>query len=823
MPAHFADFRRFSQLEHAPVPLVVEDASELRLALAKLRRLGVSDLSAHFYNNPQDLEDHLSLSGVVYANRLALQAFGVDAPEELAEIRRTALTQRSPDKALSWLKALGCSDLAFACEVAVPRRGDGPDEAAGRHGPYTLHRMICRPSPELGPDYLSTAFIDVHDAHLTDSLTRQRAAQARAGFDVAPVPLSVWRRQNSGFVLEDANNAALRAWGAQALGRSVRQVFSGLRGSVTPEEVNRALEGALESDRQHANEDRGFMCAPMGPDTATLLGPTSHVLAQPHRSAVQTPAFSPPSQGTPRAQWSLLANASHEVRSPLSAILGLAELGLEDPRNAARHLKHIAGSARSLLNLANDLLDASRAEDGLLKTHRSVFNLPGLLAELSEECGVLARRKSLALHLELDDMLPEHVQGDSVKLRQILVNLLSNSIKFTDQGGVTLRVEPENGCIGFTVSDTGRGIAPEQQPSVFGPFTRLENVGNEPGSGLGLTIARRLAQALGGEISLRSSPGLGTAFTVLLPLPAASPPAPDSALNGSANTTGTNTDSGGSAAPRKLNVLVVEDDHLNRLVAQDVLQAMGHTVQTVPSGGQALAALPLGGIDAVLLDMQLPDMSGQEVARRIRAGEAGERAKNLTIIGLSAYTAAKGLDAPRELDAYLTKPVSRQALGDILGKAPAGFEPHRITADRIPDADITGTEYSGAQIPGMEAPQPAHARDRVPQATQELGREAVMIFTRETPPILQEMQAALRRGDAAAAAKLAHRLAGSSGVMGARTLMQVCLSLEEALLALGDGQMELRLPHIERLAAQVQQQHTHLLHLLTEQRNHLPA
>ena len=810
MPEAPSHFGQASALEHVPIPLVVENVADLRVALSQLFRLGVEDLGAYYQDHPRDLEAHLLLPKMVSANAAAVRSFGLSNPMAFARLRAAALSTRSLEYACAWLRAVAGQSVEFSCEVPTKTQADQA----------VMHRLTSSPMPDMGPDHLITACIDVHAKHVAAKRALAQAQDARAGFDRAPAPLSVWRLQAGEFTLVDANNAALQTWGADALGKNVHQVFSAphpkepgesLAGKAVlgnpglpPEKVAAALAGALDDSAtaQAGSEAPPVLASRASPDTVAMLGPV------PAPQAAAAHAAAAP-QST---DWGLLANVSHELRSPLSAILGLAELCQEEPEHCAHNLSLIISSTQALLFLVNDLLDSSHAETGRQQVHSAEFALHGLLSEISEECSVLAHRKGLALHLEMDDLLPTHVVGDAIKLRQILVNLLSNAIKFTDRGGVTLRAEPAAGGVRFTVADTGRGIAQDQQPAAFSSFTRLANAGEEPGVGLGLTIARRLAKALGGNITMRSSPGLGTAFMLSLHLPQTQPAAAErSAAAGETAPAGQDTSSPESAGD-SLRVLLVEDNHLNQVVSVQLLKKLGHLPSAVSSGGQALAVLSGGETDVVVLDVQLPDMDGLEVARRIRAGEAGQHVRNVPIVGLSAYV----LEEERAhvlaagFDDYLAKPIGKQelqsALSRVVGHHPAEG-PRQTPQSRRPQTLCAKRELSAT----------------FPEHTLQVGKDAIALFTRESPITLRDLHAALRRGDTPVAAKLAHRLAGSAGVMGARGLMQACLQLEETLRQKNGGAVGAHQPHTDRLAEQVEREHSQLLRLLTEQRNHLPV
>ncbi len=358
-----------------------------------------------------------------------------------------------------------------------------------------------------------------------------------------------------------------------------------------------------------------------------------------------------------RAKTEFLAHMSHEIRTPLNGILGLTELVLDaDPRHDQReYLELVRSSADSLLVILNDLLDLSKIEAGKLDLEHVPFALRPTLDDALLPFALQARGKGLALTCRVEDAVPDSLVGDPNRLRQILVNLVGNAIKFTDAGGVDVRVEllaDDAGRVGlrFTVRDTGIGIPAEKQARIFQSFEQADSSTTRRygGTGLGLTIAGRLAAMMGGQIGVQSAPGKGSTFYFTVrfdrgadrPAPAApaAAPSPD--------------------GPQRLRVLVAEDHEVNQLLARRLLERRGHTVTVVGDGRQALDALDRGGFDVALLDVQMPELDGLTVATRLRERERGT-GRRLPVLALTAYS-MKG-DRERCLaagmDGYLSKPI----------------------------------------------------------------------------------------------------------------------------------------------------------------------
>ncbi|MDQ1080219.1 ATP-binding protein [Pseudoroseomonas cervicalis] len=363
-----------------------------------------------------------------------------------------------------------------------------------------------------------------------------------------------------------------------------------------------------------------------------------------------------------------LARMSHELRTPLNGVLGLAQLlaaRRDLPEAAQAQLAVIERAGRHLLALVNDVLDLAQVEAGRLSLQRAPLALQPLLEEALALVRPEAERKRLTLGLVTAPGLPPAVCGDARRLRQILLNLLGNAVKFTPAGGqVTLSAAPLLGQgLRLEVLDSGPGIAPDQAARLFRDFQRLgDGAAREEGSGLGLAICAALALAMQGRIGVEAGPdGRGSRFWVELPLPpAALPPAPHPAA-------------GAAITPRR--VLVVDDVAVNRVVAEALLQADGHSVLLAAGGEEALALLEAdAGIDLMLLDVQMPGMDGLETARRLRALEPVLRpgAARLPVLALTAEVgeAQRRACLAAGMDGHVAKPVERAALQAAIAAAP---------------------------------------------------------------------------------------------------------------------------------------------------------
>jgi signal transduction histidine kinase/CheY-like chemotaxis protein len=371
-----------------------------------------------------------------------------------------------------------------------------------------------------------------------------------------------------------------------------------------------------------------------------------------------------------RAKNVFLSNMSHELRTPLNAILGYAQILFPQGNLTEcqrRQIGVMQASGEHLLTLIGDMLDLSRIEAQKMEVTAAPFRLPRLLEHVVEIMQPKASQKGLELHYGQDSPLPPWVLGDEARLRQILLNLLANAVKFTPAGSVTLRAayDPqEGGRLSCEVVDTGIGIPEDKLTAVFEPFTQLApDAQGREGTGLGLAIVRRLTSLMGGAVSVSSRVGEGSSFrfSVALPISSAGEPAEEAMWR---------RIRGYSGERRRL--LAVDDTPANAALLADLLAPLGFEVQTAASGREALRLVTLLPPDLILLDLVMPDMDGLETAQEIRRHSELDNVRIVRIVGISATVA----DGERKkqfvevCDSFIGKPIQTgellRAIGDLL-------------------------------------------------------------------------------------------------------------------------------------------------------------
>jgi signal transduction histidine kinase/CheY-like chemotaxis protein/HPt (histidine-containing phosphotransfer) domain-containing protein len=458
-------------------------------------------------------------------------------------------------------------------------------------------------------------------------------------------------------------------------------------------------------------------------------------------------------QADAKAKSAFLSSMSHEIRTPMNAILGLTEILLQKKHDetSVENLKAIKFSANNLLSIINDILDFSKIEAGKFGFEIQPFDLFHVLEEINKGIQVSAKARNLVYDFQISPSIPRFFRGDSVRLSQILLNLLGNSLKFTKAGRILLAVDVigESDAeieIEFKVSDTGIGIPKSQLSNIFNSFTQVHrnNRFNSQGTGLGLSITKRLVELQQGSIEVESEVGKGTVFTFRL-------------RYFKANQRDLEPESEGEEIRsnhfQNLKVLVVEDNKINQLLAKQLLTSWGVTVEVANDGFEAIAKLQRRTFDLILLDLQMPEIDGFEVTRFVRKTIKAP-ANQIPIVALTAdaFTETKQLTQNAGMNDFITKPFQQKDLLRVLRKfSPQDYE--------IRESDVA-VEIAENQSIDFEFIKDKFGKDP------ETFRYILEVFINDIAKELELVRGYIEKNDNANASKLAHKLVSTFSAMG---------------------------------------------------------
>lgn len=468
-----------------------------------------------------------------------------------------------------------------------------------------------------------------------------------------------------------------------------------------------------------------------------------------------------------RAKSAFLATMSHEIRTPINGLLGMANL-LNDTALTEEQMGYLDGitsSGEILMGVLNDILDYSKIEAGILELDTIDFTVKRMLKQVLALVKQAAARKGLRISFQVDPDVPSAVHADVGKIRQVLLNLLSNAIKFTPTGEITVRAyRPDSGVsegesIGFEVSDTGIGIPSADTKRLFEPFTQMNSSTSRifGGTGLGLAICRSIVLAMGGKLECHRNKAIGSTFSFEIPAEAAR-----------AATFSQEKEAEDQTLPR-LNVLLVEDNKVNRLVAEGFLKREGHSVTSAGSGEEALRELDSQIFNLILMDIRMPGINGMETVERIRAMDDSARA-NIPIVMLSAHVVRSEVEkcfaagansflgkpfTPKDLQDTILDCLTRNPQSNGLSPLPAsGHEPPVIDMSVIRShLDILGPDQAG---------------------------RIVSTFRETTPRIIASLRQTLDEGDSKKTADHAHGLKSAAHNVGLVQLANLAVNLEHA-------------------------------------------
>jgi signal transduction histidine kinase/DNA-binding response OmpR family regulator len=468
-----------------------------------------------------------------------------------------------------------------------------------------------------------------------------------------------------------------------------------------------------------------------------------------------------------RAKSEFLSNMSHEIRTPMNAVIGMASLlhGTAMSPEQREYVETLRASGEEMLALLNDILDISKIESGALEVENAPFAVRHCLEAAVGLLAADAAKKGLEIGCRIDPGVAAGVVGDAARLRQVLLNLLGNAVKFTARGKVfaSLSARPlEDGLLElhFAVLDTGVGISPEGRDRLFRPFTQADSSTTRlyGGTGLGLAICRGLVERLGGRIWVESEPGLGSTFRFTIPCRAAAGPLPSSPEERAAEAAGAGASA--AAARRPLRILLAEDNSTNQRVMLLMLEQMGHRADVAGSGAEVLERLRARSYDLVLMDVQMPGMDGLEAARHIAAEWPDGERPRIVAMTANALHGDREICLAAGMDDYLSKPIRYEDLEAALARS------RRTAAPAAPD------------LPPLDLSYLERLRELEERIGRAIVREIVESFLAETPRRLETMRAAVAGGDGAALSFAAHTLKGSSAQLGAGRLAALGQDLE---------------------------------------------
>ncbi|MDD2741560.1 MAG: ATP-binding protein [Rhodocyclaceae bacterium] len=477
-----------------------------------------------------------------------------------------------------------------------------------------------------------------------------------------------------------------------------------------------------------------------------------------------------------QAKSDFLARMSHEIRTPLNAVTGLSRLVLDTTLTAQQreYLEQVLQSSNALLEIINNILDYSKTEAGHLALETKAFPLADVFLSLEALFAAKARALGITLSMQADARLPPQLEGDALRLGQVLINLVGNALKFTSAGEVTVHARQigtlPNGRINveFTVRDTGMGIPADQQDGLFAPFAQADSsiTRRFGGTGLGLAICRQLVHLMGGQIKVSSAPGAGSTFTFnsLFAVAADTPAQPKLTVNAK----------NGTNFPRWAGerILVVEDIAINRTIAVALLQKVGFSVAVAIHGQEALDKLEQENFALVLMDIQMPVMDGLAATRAIRQIP---HLRELPIIAMTAHVTAEDQrqSSAAGMNAHLTKPIVPKILYDTLAlwlppMAAAPVEPNNHPA--TPDQPLP-------ELPGIDAA----AGLVLHMNRQDFYLKSLHAFRQDFAQTTQLIREALAASQPQEARRLAHSLKSVAGSLGATALAEQARRLEHAL------------------------------------------